>query len=207
MKNYHDIVLAFASVFQSAALINQLAMKGEIENQDAFQTTIRSLLQTQPENLLDVFGGQTFHLKLGLETLIKQFSTLDDRNIVNCWSGLLYLEKRLSKDFESKSQLAQRIQRLPEQLAYHGLLSERMLSIMAGIYVDLISPLGKKIHVIGEANYLQQPFIQDKVRACLLAGIRAAILWRQMGGNKWQLLFSRGKIINTAQEIYSTIRF
>ncbi|OOF51353.1 high frequency lysogenization protein HflD [Rodentibacter trehalosifermentans] len=207
MKNYHDIVLAFAGVFQSAALINQLAMKGEIENQDAFQTTIRSLLQTQPENLLDVFGGQTFHLKLGLETLIKQFSTLDDRNIVNCWSGLLYLEKRLSKDFETKSQLAQRIQRLPEQLAYHGLLSERMLSIMAGIYVDLISPLGKKIHVIGEANYLQQPFIQDKVRACLLAGIRAAILWRQMGGNKWQLLFSRGKIINTAQEIYSTIRF
>lgn len=205
MKNYHNIVLAFAGVFQSAALVNQLAMKGEIENQNAFQTTIRSLLQTHPENLLDVFGGQTFHLKLGLETLIEQFSTLDDRNIVTCWSGLLNLEKQLSKDRETKSQLAQRIQRLPEQLAYHGLLSERMLSIMAGIYVDLISPLGKKIHVIGEANYLQQPFIQDKVRACLLAGVRSAILWRQMGGNKWQLLFSRGKILNTAKEIYSTL--
>ncbi|OOF39583.1 lysogenization regulator HflD [Rodentibacter rarus] len=205
MKNYHNIVLAFAGVFQSAALVNQLAMKGEIENQNAFQTTIRSLLQTHPENLLDVFGGQTFHLKLGLETLIEQFSTLDDRNIVTCWSGLLNLEKQLSKDRETKSQLAQRIQRLPEQLAYHGLLSERMLSIMAGIYVDLISPLGKKIHVIGEANYLQQPFIQDKVRACLLAGVRSAILWRQMGGNKWQLLFSRSKIINTAKEIYLTL--
>ncbi|OOF37434.1 lysogenization regulator HflD [Rodentibacter rarus] len=205
MKNYHNIVLAFAGVFQSAALVNQLAMKGEIENQNAFQTTIRSLLQTHPENLLDVFGGQTFHLKLGLETLIEQFSTLDDRNIVTCWSGLLNLEKQLSKDRETKSQLAQRIQRLPEQLTYHGLLSERMLSVMAGIYVDLISPLGKKIHVIGEANYLQQPFIQDKVRACLLAGVRSAILWRQMGGNKWQLLFSRSKIINTAKEIYLTL--
>ncbi|MBF0750863.1 MULTISPECIES: high frequency lysogenization protein HflD [Pasteurellaceae] len=205
MKNYHDIVLAFAGVFQSAALVNQLATKGKIEDQDAFQTTIRSLLQTQPENALDVFGGQLYHLELGLETLIEQFSTLDDQNIVSCWGGLLYLEKRLSKNLEAKSQLAQRIQRLPEQLTYHGLLSERMLSIMASTYVDIISPLGKKIHINGEANYLQQPFIQDKVRACLLAGLRSVILWRQMGGNKWQLFFSRGKVIKTAEEIYLTI--
>ena len=28
----------------------------------------------------------------------------------------------------------------------------------------------------------------------LLAGIRAALLWRQAGGNRWKLLLERGKL-------------
>ena len=43
---------------------------------------------------------------------------------------------------------------------------------MANIYVDTISPLGKRIHIIGSAYHLQQQNVQDKIRACLLAGIR-----------------------------------
>lgn len=205
MTNYHDMALALAGIYQSTALVNQLAMKGTVENRDAFHATINSLFQTRPENTLAVFGGQIQHLKLGLETLIEQLSTLDDRNIVNYWSGLLGLESILHKNPEAKAELVKRIQRLQEQLTYHKLLDEQMLSIMANIYIDIISPLGRKIHIVGEENYLQQQFVQDKVRTCLLAGIRSTVLWRQVGGNKWRLLFFRGKIINTAKEIYSTI--
>ncbi|OOF39455.1 lysogenization regulator HflD [Rodentibacter mrazii] len=205
MTNYHDMALALAGIYQATALVNQLAMKGKVENQEAFHTTVNSLFQTRPENTLAVFGGQIQHLKLGLETLIEQLSTLDDRNIVNYWSGLLGLESLLNKNPEAKSELVKRIQRLQEQLTYHKLLDEHMLSIMANIYIDIISPLGRKIHIVGEENYLQQQFVQDKVRTCLLAGIRSAVLWRQVGGNKWRLLFFRGKIINAAKEIYSTI--
>ncbi|OOF64234.1 high frequency lysogenization protein HflD [Rodentibacter pneumotropicus] len=205
MTNYHDMVLALAGIYQSTALVNQLAMKGKVENQDAFHATINSLFQTRPENTLAVFGGQIHPLKLGLETLIEQLSTLDDKNIVNYWSSLLGLEGILNKNPEAKSELAQRIQRLQEQRAYHKSLDAQMISIMANIYVDIISPLGRRIHIIGNENYLQQQFVQDKVRACLLAGIRATVLWRQVGGNKWRLLFFRSKIINAAKEIYSTI--
>ena len=203
MKNYHDMALALAGVCQSAALINQLAMKGEVTHQDAFQTSIHSLLQTQPKDTLAVFGGQASHLKLGLETLIEQITELNDRNIMNYWSSILGLESRLNQNGNAKSQLASRIQRLPEQLAYHNLLDPPMLSIMANIYIDVISPLGRKIHIMGAANYLQQQYVQDKVRACLLAGIRAAVLWRQVGGSKWQLLFFRSRILNAAKDIYS----
>ncbi|VEH65616.1 high frequency lysogenization protein HflD [Rodentibacter pneumotropicus] len=205
MTNYHDMVLALAGIYQSTALVNQLAMKGKVENQEAFHATINSLFQTRPENTLAVFGGQIHPLKLGLETLIEQLSTLDDKNIVNYWSSLLGLEGILNKNPEAKSELAQRIQRLQEQRAYHKSLDAQMISIMANIYVDIISPLGRRIHIIGNENYLQQQFVQDKVRACLLAGIRATVLWRQVGGNKWRLLFFRSKIINAAKEIYSTI--
>jgi len=31
----------------------------------------------------------------------------------------------------------------------------------------------------------------DKVRAALLASVRSAVLWHQLGGRQWQLLISR----------------
>ena len=178
MKNYNDMALALAGVCQSVLLISQLAQKGEVDNQDAFQTTIHSLLITQPEDTLAVFGGDVQHLKVGLNTLIEQLTQLND------------------KQPEIKQELGRRIARLPEQLAYHdNQFDDEMFSIMANIYVDTISPLGKRIHIIGSAYHLQQQSVQDKIRACLLAGIRSAVLWRQVGGSKWQLLFHRKKLV------------
>ncbi|BFU60267.1 MULTISPECIES: high frequency lysogenization protein HflD [Rodentibacter] len=205
MKNYHDMTLALAGVCQSVALINQLAMEGDIIHKDAFQTSIQSLLQIQPKDPLDVFNGDARHLKLGLETLIEQLTSVNDRNIVNYWTGLLSLENRLQKNAKAKNQLTQRIRHLSEQMEYYDLLAPSMISIIANIYIDLISPLSDKIRIIGVTDYLQQQEVQDKVRACLLAGIRSAVLWRQVGGSKWKILFFRNKIINVAKEIYSTI--
>ena len=45
-------------------------------------------------------------------------------------------------------------------------------------------------------RHLQQPNNAAKIRALLLTGIRAARLWRQLGGHRWQLLFSRRKLLN-----------
>jgi high frequency lysogenization protein len=35
----------------------------------------------------------------------------------------------------------------------------------------------------------------------LLAGIRSAVLWRQLGGTRLQLLFSRKSIVSDAEEL------
>jgi high frequency lysogenization protein len=35
----------------------------------------------------------------------------------------------------------------------------------------------------------------------LLAGIRSAVLWRQLGGTRFQLLFSRKRIVSDAEEL------
>ena len=176
----------------SISLINQsISTKGEVDNQDAFQTTIHSLLITQPEDTLAVFGGDVQHLKVGLNTY-RATHQLNDKNLLNYWGSLLALESKLNKQPEIKQELGRRIARLPEQLAYHdNQFDDEMFSIMANIYVDTISPLGKRIHIIGSAYHLQQQSVQDKIRACLLAGIRSAVLWRQVGGSKWQLLFHR----------------
>ena len=137
MKNYNDMALALAGVCQSVLLISQLAQKGDVDHQDAFQTTIHSLLITQPEDTLAVFGGDVQHLKLGLNTLIEQLTQLNDKNLLNYWGSLLALESKLNKQPEIKQELGRRIARLPEQLAYHdNQFDDEMFSIMANIYVD-----------------------------------------------------------------------
>jgi high frequency lysogenization protein len=55
--------------------------------------------------------------------------------------------------------------------------------------------------VSGENSYLESPDMANKVRALLLAGIRAAVLWRQCGGSRWQLLFKRRAIIKAAETL------
>jgi high frequency lysogenization protein len=38
---------------------------------------------------------------------------------------------------------------------------------------------------------LQQAAVVERVRASLLAAVRSAVLWRQIGGRQWQLLLHR----------------
>ena len=70
----------------------------------------------------------------------------------------------------------------------------------------LLAHWAKKIHILGSPDYLRQELVQNKIRAVLLAGIRSAVLWKQMGGTKWQILFFRRKItLPPAKQIYSSI--
>lgn len=48
---------------------------------------------------------------------------------------------------------------------------------------------------------LKNAQVQAKVRATLLAGIRAAVLWQQVGGGRLQLMFSRARLVKEAKQI------
>lgn len=203
MADYYEITLALSGVCQATKLVQQFAHNGDADSQ-AFKHSLQSLLQTAPENVLAVYGGDAQNLKLGLETLMEQLNGRDTE-LTRYWVSLLALEGKLNKLPDVKSQLAQRISYLPSQLNHYDLLDEQMITNLASIYVDVISPLGNRIQVLGSPDYLQRENIQHSIRACLLAGIRSAVLWRQVGGKKYQFLFSRSKIATTAQQIYSTL--
>jgi high frequency lysogenization protein len=42
--------------------------------------------------------------------------------------------------------------------------------------------------------------VQHRIRALLLAGIRAAVLWRQVGGKRRHFFFGKGKIVKIAKQ-------
>lgn len=203
MANYYDATLALAGVCQSAKLVQQFALNGQAD-EPAFRTSLNSLLQTQPENTLAVYGNHEQNLALGLQILMEQLNGTE-ADVSRYWLSLLALEGKLNKNPQAKAELAKRIQYLPTQLVHYDLFDEQMLSTLASIYVDVISPLGSRIQVKGSPQYLQQLGMHNRIRACLLAGIRSAVLWRQVGGSKWQLLFSRRKLVTTAQQIYSSL--
>ena len=72
---------------------------------------------------------------------------------------------------------------------------------IAELYNDTISTLPIRIQVIGDQKILEQPAVQDQVRCCLFCGLRSAVLWRQMGGKRRQLVLNRKQLIQSAENI------
>jgi high frequency lysogenization protein len=77
----------------------------------------------------------------------------------------MVLERKLAASKGAMNTLGNRIAGLQRQLEHFDLQSETLLSAMAGIYVDVISPLGPRIQVTGSPAVLQSPQVQAKVRA------------------------------------------
>ena len=75
---------------------------------------------------------------------------------------------------------------------------------LADVYRKSISTLGPKIVIRGEQSILSNPDNAARIRALLLAGIRAVILWRQAGGTRWRLLFERKAILSEVDQILAT---
>ena len=98
------------------------------------------------------------------------------------------------------SALGERISNIQRQQLHLELSDGQMLSNLASIYTDVVSPVSRKIQVSGDPELLKQPDTQHRVRATLLAGIRAAVLWRQLGGKRRHILFSRQQILDSAQQ-------
>lgn len=194
----YDRTIAFAGICQAVALVQQVAKNGHCDS-DAFETSLKAILNTAPSNTVGVYGREA-DLKLGLECLVKGIdSTPTGSEITRYIISLMALERKLQTRNDAMSQLGDRIQMLERQLDHFELLDEQMLSNLASVYLDVISPVGPRIQVTGTPTVLQQTSNQHKVRALLLSGIRSAVLWRQVGGKRRHLIFGRKKMVEQAQ--------
>ena len=106
---------------------------------------------------------------------------------------------------KAMQELGERISHVQRQLA-HIDFKPTIVSSLASIYSDIISPLAPRIQVAGNPDYLSQP-ATHKVRALLLAGVRAAVMWRQMGGKRRNILFKRKHILNSAVKALRLINY
>lgn len=203
-KNYDDITLALAGICQAARLVQQLAHEGQADN-DAVDVMIQSIINNNPSSVADVYGNNPQNLRIGLEAFAGMFNMTGTQGInteiTRYMLGIMLLERRLYKTPGAMNDLGKRIDNLEHQRDHFGLSQEAMLNTIAGIYVDNISPLGPRIQVTGSPEILRNSLVQAKVRSLLLSGIRSAVLWRQTGGNRLQLLFSRSRLVDTAKRI------
>ena len=209
-NKYHHIAIALAGVTQSATLIPQLANTGGC-NSTLYQISLKSIFNTSPKTTDDVYGGIN-NIKTGLETLISLLSSSQKQQVelIRYLFGTLSITGKLLKNNQALDKIDQRLQRI---LGLYSAMNDEIIGdhvddlsySLAGIYSDIISPLSTKIKVVGKAEYLQNTLVQAKVRASLLGCVRSAILCYQVGGNRLQILFSRKRINNAAQELLKEI--
>ncbi len=153
-------------------------------------------------NVETVYGNVS-KLGFGRKVLLSQLEEIDnkkrDMELTKYAITLMVLERKLAKQRGMLDKIAKGIERTRTQLQHYSLTHENIIASLAGIYSDTISTLRPKIMVNGEHVHLSNPDNANKIRALLLAAIRAAVLWRQCGGNRWQILFKRNAILKAAR--------
>lgn len=186
--------IALAGIAQATALVQQLAITGSADSA-ALESSIASLFISDEHGVANVFGDLS-GLKLGIEQLNEQMSGLKIANPEQARyaASLVFLENQLSKQPAMLKTIFVGIERAQAQSEHFGLLHENVLANLGDIYHTTLSTLQPRIMVNGEQEYLSKPDTVNKIRACLLAGIRSAILWRHCGGTRWKFLFYRKKI-------------
>ncbi|HIF9188077.1 TPA: high frequency lysogenization protein HflD [Photobacterium damselae] len=195
----YDRTIAFAGICQAVKLVQQVAQTGRCDN-EMLTATLESILVTDPANTLAVYHDDEANLRIGLEALVKDIDNTSSGNeLTRYLVGVMALERKLSGRRDSMAQLGDRIDLLKRQTEHFELLEEQMLSNIASVYLDIISPLGPRIQVSGTPAQLQIPQVQHKVRALLLAAIRSAVLWRQVGGKRRHLIFGRKQMVEQAK--------
>lgn len=203
--SFHDQVLALAGIFQSACLVQQLARTGHTDSA-ALRSSIQSTLALDAPDVETIYGGAR-GVRLGLELLNTRLTGKtqpSDMEMARYVVALVQLESVLRRKPMLLDDIRRGIDTARAQMKFfendapvdgaHPLLLEKL----AQVYSQTISTLTPRIMVSGEHGHLANPAIAARVRATLLAGIRSAVLWRQLGGRRWQLLFSRGRIARAA---------
>ncbi|HEX5361557.1 MAG TPA: DUF489 family protein, partial [Fluviicoccus sp.] len=72
---------------------------------------------------------------------------------------------------------------------------------LAGIYIDTLGTFPQRIQIRGSEQRLRTSGVPEQIRAVLLAGVQSAALWHRLGGRRWHLLFTRGRILKELRQI------
>jgi high frequency lysogenization protein len=197
-KNYYDITLALAGIFQAILLIKNLAKTGKAD-EAAFLISINTIYKTTSETTDTIYNGPE-GAYMGLKEVVNFFDIEKKRrdpDVARYLLGLMYLEKKLSGNEKIQDNLAERISRAINQTRFFPPTHPTILANLADTYSQTLGSLSYRISIVGRANYLHRPDVMDKIRALLLAGIRSTVLWRQTGGSR----FGRKQIPKIAMDL------
>jgi len=201
MKSERERCIALAGLFQATELASQVARRG-IADTAAMETSIHSLFQVDVDSVEEVYAGLP-GVTFGLKVISAQLADGKNRNIdVTRYAiSLLHLERKLAKRPAMLDQIGEGIRTTAGRLDHFHLLHPNILAGLAEIYSSTISQLRPRIMVQGDPLHLQNQENINRVRALLLSGIRSAMLWRQCGGGRLQILLGRKKMLSMTQSL------
>lgn len=202
MNPLQDQTLALAGLFQAAVETDSLASDGFCDSA-ALDCSLASLFRIEAESTAAIYGDID-GLSRGLSALVEFLggqSRSSGRNVSYYVLSMLKLSRALLRDRSTAENLLESLRQIDSAARDFGLERGTVIARIDGLYQRCISGLQPRIIVRGEASFLRDENTAMRVRTLLLAGIRAGVLWHQLGGSRWRLLWSRRDYVRNARAL------
>ena len=186
--NFEKRVLPLAGLVQAVHLVIGAAKNGMVA-QDSIDKTLAPIFVQNPGSIAEVYAG-TKNISVGLNLLqemLNEFRSDTHGELIKYCLAVINLERALSSEHDKMAALGAQIERLSQIED-----SEDLVPQLAEVYEQIISSVEPRIRIAGNRGHLQNIANVQRIRALLLSAIRSAVLWHQVGGRRWQLLFQRG---------------
>ena len=184
-------VLPLAGMLLALQEVRHLAENGRVD-QARLTTAIESVFRQDADSVAEVYGG-TAPLRDGLRLLRNYLhGGTGDAHLPKLALAVIQLERTFDNEADAIDTVQRAIARLGQRATEDGCTHPDILRELGGIYARALSPLKPKVMVQGNPHYLGRDDVVMEIRALLLAAVRSAVLWRQMGGSQWDFLFKRG---------------
>lgn len=188
--NIDDRVLALAGLLQALTQVRRIADTGQSESRQV-ATALDSVLRIDAADTEAVYGS-TGNLRSGMRLLRDYLAHGNkDEALGRLVLAVLQLERRFVRNRDMTSQVQQGLSKLGTPGTGQVNTDPERIEQLARLYADTISTLRPRVMVQGNPHYLGQAGVVAEIRALLLAALRSAVLWRQLGGSLWDFVFQR----------------
>ena len=186
-------VLALAGLVQALQQVRRIADTGQGDGA-VLETALDSVFRIDAESPSGVYGGVAA-LRPGLMLLQRYFrNDARDELLPRLALAVLQLERRFSRDAMARK-VHDGIIGLAPSAANLGTSHPEILASLGNLYAQTVSHLRPRVLVKGNPHYLGQAAVVAEIRAILLAALRSAVLWRQLGGSMWDFLLRRREMV------------
>lgn len=192
-------LIALAGIYQAVHCVARMARQGTADTA-AIEPCIHSLFQIDADNVDAVFGKPGAVIA-GARQIAAQVTGEQTRSfeLTRYVVLLMRLERNLAARPDLLACISAGLKTAEDKRQDLELLNPDLMTHFANLYSETLSHLEPKVVIRGESLHLRNADNQNKIRALLLAGVRAARLWRQVGGSRWQILFKNKQILADAQ--------
>lgn len=195
-----DRALALAGLLQAVDTVVAIAANGHTG--DALvKTALDSVFRIDAPSTEAVFG-EARNLARGLHLLAAHASGNAGSSAQQGRIAftVLQVERRLAARRDVLELLGSGIQQIKAGREQFDVLDPELQRALGELYAKTISTLTPRVMVQGDPALLARSEVVMQIRAVLLAAIRSAVLWRQLGGSYWDFFLRRGALTRAASE-------
>ena len=198
MADLSERVLALAGLAQALGQVRRIADTGQA-NAAVLGTCLDSVFRIDASTPAAVYGGLA-NLRPGLMLLQDYFvNRANDEHLPRLALAVLQLERRFVRDGAMTEKVLRGIHGQATAAGRLGSSHPDVIAALGGLYAETLSHLRPRVLVQGNPHYLGQPGVVAEVRAALLAAVRSAVLWRQLGGSYWDFLLRRRAMVDAIE--------